>query len=750
MQSTAVVAIGGLAALLGTAPADAQSSLAGDTIRISRAPGSIVIDGDLSDEGWRNATRVEKWYEINPGDNVVPPVRSVGYLTYDDRFLYVGFEFDDPNPSAIRAPLGDHDSLNGQSDDFGGIFLDSLGSFHTATEFFVNAHNVQYDAVTDDGSGENPAPDFFWDSATRITEHGWTLEIRIPFSSLRYKSIDPQTWGIILFRNYPRQYRYQITSTRFPRDGNCAVCRENRLVGLEHLPSGGHLVTAPYVSASEGAHAPSDTLGTPLVNGAVKGRVGLDLKFTPNADNAIDLALKPDFSQVESDTAQISANERFALFFPEKRPFFLEGVDLFQTPIQAVYTRTIASATWGGRLTGKEAGVRYTALVAEDAGGGSAILPGENDSSFATQDFASTVLLARAKRDIGLSSIGALVTDREAHGGNGHNRVAGPDFQWRPSGHDAVAGQLLFSESRTPNRPDVADQWNGQRLTGHALMTNWSHNTTHLDWFTLYKDLADGFRADAGFVPQVGVRELFGFTGWTVHPKNFLSRQRTFIDMDYIVDRSGAVVERFVQPGLGMDTKGNGFMQFRFFDDWARARDAVIERKQFAYFVQFSPSRAVKRIGVDGALGQEIDFANGRPGRGATVNLSATLQPSDALELSLIENTRLLNVDDAAAVSRHLFTQRVSRVKGIYMFTPRMFVRIIGQYVSTVRDPSLFLDAVDARSGAFSGSALFAYKINWQSVMFVGYGDDRQLSNQNRLEKLDRQFFVKLSYAFQR
>ncbi|PYQ69993.1 MAG: hypothetical protein DMG01_28250 [Acidobacteria bacterium] len=230
MQSTAVVAIAGLAALLGAAPADAQSSLAGDTIRISRAPGSILVDGDLSDEGWRNATRVEKWYEINPGDNVVPPVRSVGYLTYDDRFLYVGFEFDDPNPSAIRAPLGDHDSLNGQSDDFGGIFLDSLGSFHTATEFFVNAHNVQYDAVTDDGSGENPAPDFFWDSATRITEHGWTLEIRIPFSSLRYKSIDPQTWGTRAntgTRSPRRGFRATATAPCAVRTGSSAssICR---------------------------------------------------------------------------------------------------------------------------------------------------------------------------------------------------------------------------------------------------------------------------------------------------------------------------------------------------------------------------------------------------------------------------------------------------------------------------------------------------------------------------------------------
>ena len=95
------------------------------------------------------------------------------------------------------------------------------------------------------------------------------------------------------------------------------------------------------------------------------------MKYTPNADNAIDLTVKPDFSQVESDMAQISANERFALFFPEKRPFFLEGVDLFQTPIQAVYTRTITAPDWGGRVTGKERGVRYTVLVAEDDGGGS-------------------------------------------------------------------------------------------------------------------------------------------------------------------------------------------------------------------------------------------------------------------------------------------------------------------------------------------------------------------------------------------
>ncbi|MBI3491425.1 MAG: carbohydrate binding family 9 domain-containing protein [Acidobacteria bacterium] len=664
----------------------ARTTLSGEPIRISRATGPITIDGDLSDEAWQHATRVEKWYEVTPGDNVEPKVKSVAYLTYDDRFLYVAFDLSDPDPSAVRAPLGDHDSLNGGSDDFVGIFLDTLNTGRTATEFFVSARNVQYDAVTDDASSENSSPDFFWDSATRITTRGWVAEIRLPFSSLRYKNADPQTWGILLFRNYPHGFRYQIASTRLPRGGNCLVCRFNRLDGLERLPAGGHLVAAPYVNAGQTASPAGDVLGAPLVNGDIKPKIGVDVKYTPNADNALDFTVKPDFSQVESDTAQISANERFALFFPEKRPFFLEGVDLFQTPIQAVYT------------------IRYTALVADDAGGGSAILPGPNGSSFASQDFGSTVLLARAKRDIGLSFVGVLVTDRENRDGDGHNRVAGPDFQWRLSPRDVVTGQVLFSDSRTPSRPDLADEWTAQRLSGHALNTYWNHNTTHLDWSVVYKDLGAGFRADAGFVPQVGYREYFGGGGWQVYPKGLVARERTFVFVDYQADQAGAVITRDVQPGFGMDTRGNGFLQFRYVDNRTRAGGGVVGRRQFGYIINFNPSRRVTFIGVNGTLGQDIDFANARPGRGPTVNASATLHPTDHLELGLIEDVRTLSVDDGAGSSRRLFTQHVSRVKGTYTFTSRMFARVIAQYVSTTRDPSLYASPVAAQSGDFGGS----------------------------------------------
>ncbi len=733
-----------------TTPAAAQSSLAGTTFKITRAAAAIRIDGDLSDEGWRGATRVATWYEVSPGDNNEPPVRNVGYLTYDDRFLYVGFEFDDPNPAAIRAPLGDHDAINGSSMDFAGVFLDPLNSGRTAAEFFVTPRNVQYDAITDDASGENASPDFFWDSAAAINDHGWTLEIRIPFSTLRYRSVDPQTWGIILFRNYPRAFRYQFFSARVPKGNNCVVCYENKLVGLEHLPAGGHLVAAPYANGAAAARARDDTAGEPLV-GEGSARIGLDLKYTPNANNALDLTLRPDFSQIESDTAQISANERFALFYPEKRPFFLEGVDLFQTPFQAVYTRTITSPDWGGRVTGKEGGIRYTALVTRDAGGGTAIIPGANESTTADQPSASNVFVGRAKKEMGLSFVGALVTDREATDGGWHNRVAGPDFQWRPSGSDVATGQWLHSDTQTPNRPDLADAWTGQRLSGSASQLYWNHNTRHLDWQTKYVDVGNGFRADVGFMPQVGYREGYAQAGWQIYPTGLIRRERTFLNFDYQMDQSGQLITRDVQPGVDMNTRWNGVVQLRYVDNRTRARDRVIGRRQFSYYAQFSPSRRIAFVAVNGTLGQDIDFDNGRPAHGPTINANATIQATDHLAFDLVGNVRWLDErpPDGAPAER-LFTQRVSRAKATYTFTSRLFVRVIGQWVATSRQTALFIDRVDAREETFGGSALLAYKINWQSVMFVGYGDDRELANQQDLRPLDRQVFVKISYAFQR
>jgi len=750
MKSTtrsAVLAL--LFAALGPRASTAQEKLSGDTLLISRTTGSIRIDGDLSDEGWKASKPVTTWYEVNPGDNTEPGVGNVGRIAYDDHFFYASFEFADPNPKAIRAPYSDRDDSGGGFYDFGGIILDAGNSGRTGKLFVVTPRNIQNDTIIDDATGEDPSPDFFWESATKITATGWTLEMRIPFSSLRYKNSDPQTWAILMYRNYPRDRNYQFFSARLPRGYNCFVCHANTLEGLQQLPQGGHLVMAPYVSAAASGR-PTGGPGSSLANDPTDHNFGLDLKYTPNSNTALDLTIRPDFSQVESDAAQISANERFALFVPEKRSFFLEGTDLFQTPIQAVYTRTVTTPSFGGRATGKAKGIRYTALVVQDDGGGSVILPGPTGSSFAPQDFASTVLVARAKREIGRSFVSLLVTDREGRDTSSHNRVVGPDFQWRPTAREAVTGQWLVSDTKTPNRPDLAGEWTGQSMRSHAGHLQWAHSSTRLDATARYKDVGDGFRAEAGFVPQVGYRETSAGAGWTFRPTGFVSKLRAFADADRQVDRSGDPISRSVQSGVFMNTRWNGFLQFRYIDENIRSGGQLIGRKQVGYFAQFSPSRLLSVVSVGGVSGQEIDFANSRPGTGTTIKVSAALNPTNHLNVLINADQRWLNVDDATGLESRLFTARVARLRATYTLTSRLFVRLTAQYESTRRDPGLYTFPTPAKQGAFSGQALLSYKLNWQSVMFVGYGDDRVLSGRDRFEKVSRQFFVKLSYAVQR
>jgi hypothetical protein len=727
----------------------AQSALSGEPLRISRITSEVEIDGLLSEPAWREAAPVSTWYETSPGDNTTPAVRSVGYLGFDDDAFYAAFEFDDPNPRAIRSPLGDHDHVSGSTTDYGGVILDTRNDGHSAVLLLASAAGIQYDAVTDDdGSGEDSSPDFFWQSAARINGHGWTLELRVPFSSLRYRNVEPQTWGILLYRNHPRDFRYQYFSAKLPRGSNCFICRANSLIGLERLPAGGHVVVAPYVTVSDSRTA-SGATGEPLRGEGIEPSAGADLKWTPNADTAVDLTVNPDFSQIESDTAQISANERFALSFPEKRPFFLEGVELLSTPLRAVYTRTITSPRWGARATGKSHGLSYTLLVTDDDGGGLAIVPGPTGSSLVDQPAGSSVIIARAKRNFGRQFIGALVTDRESHDDAGWNRLAGPDFQWRPNDADTVTGQWLFTETRTPDRRDLSTSWDGRRLSGSAAAVSWSRNSTHLDSTLGYRDLANGFRADTGFLPQVGYRSVTGGGGWTVRPEGLIRRQRTFLSIERQVDRDSALIQQTVELGGGMDTRLGGFLQFRYLDDRLLSGGIIFPRRRFAYVVRFNPSRRVAQISVDGTVGEEVDFANARGGHGATINASLRLNPNDHLELEALGSRRHLDVVARGPAAR-LFVARISRLRATYSLNPRTFARIIGQYVSTTATPELYLTDTSKRSGVLTGSILLAYKINWQSVLFVGYGDDRTTDDRRVLAPTGRQVFIKTSYALQR
>ncbi len=743
------IAVSAMVFLASVLPAHADAvTPAPPEIHIQRTHGPITIDGDLSDEGWKGAERIDTWFETSPGDNVPPTVKNVGYVAYDDRYFYAGFELEDPDVSKIRAPVVDRDGFSG-NDDYAGVMLDTRNDGKTALELLVNPRGVQLDGVLDDVTGnETLSPDFFWSAAARITPKGWVLEMRVPFSSLRYPKADPVTWGIMLFRNFPRQYRTQMFTARLPRGTSCFVCRSNKMTGLNGLPSGGHVVVAPYINASE-LGRPREGLGTPLHNEPATGHVGGDLKWIPSASAAVDATINPDFSQIESDVAQIAANERFALFFPEKRPFFLEGSELLLTPIQAVYTRTITSPRWGVRGTGKVGATAYTGLVVEDRGGGSVILPGPNGSDLANQEFRSYVAIGRVRRDIGRSVLSVLGTDREVRGG-GYNRVFGPDFQWRPNQRDTLTGQFLLSRSHTPLHPELASEWTGQALSGHGFDTQYSHSTSHLDGFAEVKDFSDGFRADDGFVPQVGYRSGYAESGYTFRPHGFLRRLRTFAIAEAQAERQGDLINREYSFGAGMDGRWNSFLRLRYGFSRVRAGEVTLPRQRLYYNMNASPTRWLIGLSLQGYVGQEVDFANARTGRGASVQISATVRPTNHLELRVDTSRRWLNVDPSDRPAGRLFTAEVERLRASYNFTARAFLRVIGQYVETRRDPALYLQETARRDASFGGSALLAYKLNWQTVVFLGYGDNRALSEAQTLERSDRQFFLKLSYALQR
>jgi len=724
----ASVAVSGMAAALPPPP----------PIEVHAAAGPIAIDGKLDDSGWQGAATIDTFYETSPADNIPARVKTVAYLTYDAHAFYIGIKAYDPDPRKIRAPYVERDNVIGTDDNIA-VFLDTRNDKRSAMELRVNPRGIQTDGIFNDANGnEDFSPDYFYDTAASIDAEGWTAELRIPFSSLRYSRAGSQTWNILIWRNYPRDFRYAFHSGPISRDSNCLVCNAHPIVGLTNLPEAGHLVAAPYVTAQQLAH-PREEIGTPFGTDPVRTDTGVDVKWNPSADHAVDLTLNPDFSQVETDVPQITVNQRFAVFYPEKRPFFLEGFDLFDTPLQVLYTRTITSPRWGVRGTGKIGGTAYTALIVQDRGGGLAIIPGPTGSFFAPQDFRSTAAIARFRHDIGASFVGAVLSAHEIQGG-GHNRVFGPDFQWRPGESDSITAELLGSDTVNPDRPDLSSAWNGKSSRSHAFVANWNHLKATHDLFLEAKDIGAGFRSDLGFLPQVGYREYDGNFGLRFFPENSPLRFiRPSIVVDYQADQDGQTIFRRVAPGiliLGVkNLQAIGSVRIR---EQVRTGGRLLDQTYATYTVQFDPSRRFPRITLSGFVGDSIDFANNRPGKGGNVTLAATVRPLDQLTFDASTSNEWLN----AAGSR-VYTARVERLKAIYSFSARSLVRLIGQYIDTET-------AGGIHDGSFLGSVLYSYKLNWQTVLFAGYGDDRLLTPENRLLRANRSFFLKVSYAVQR
>ena len=311
------------------------------TFEIHEASGPIHVDGNLDEDAWKTATAIPLAYEWHPGDNVPPPTKTDVLLTFDRQNLYVGFRAYDPKPGAISAHLTDRDVPF--SDDTVGIMIDTFNDQRRAFQFRVNPLGVQMDATNSDVDGsEDWSWNAIWASEGRITSEGYVIEIAIPFTQLRFpRGSGVQTWGFMASRDWPREDRHRMRTMPTDRGAPCLICQFDKLTGFRDLRPGRNLELDPTITAHQTAERPNFPDG-PLKTDDAKIDPGLSMRWgiTPNV--TVSAAVNPDFSQVEADAAQLAENERFALFYPEKLPFFLEGADFFSTPIDAVFTRTVA------------------------------------------------------------------------------------------------------------------------------------------------------------------------------------------------------------------------------------------------------------------------------------------------------------------------------------------------------------------------------------------------------------------------
>jgi len=479
-----------------------------------------------------------------------------------------------------------------------------------------------------------------------------------------------------------------------------------------------------------------------MVGGDLEVEPSLDVRWGVTPNVILNAALNPDFSQVEADSAQLAVNTTFALFYPEKRPFFLEGADIFQSQLNVVHTRNIAEPDYGLKVSGKVGAHAFGAFAADDQTL-NLIFPGAQGSGFGSYAIATQNQVVRYRRDMGEgSTLGALVTHRAGDGYE--NLVFGTDGVWRIGGPHSMNFQVLGSATEYPTQVASDNAQPFGRFTDQALKVEYNYDTREYHAFALYQDVGEGFRADMGFMPQVdyrkpvvGGRRVWHLTG------GFFNQVQFRADWDRTDEQSGAPLEEELEAWLSANGRHQSYLEVGY----VRRIDQVFAGRHLphafhAAYGEFTPNSWLS-AGLYVRGGEAIDFANVRPARMRLYEPWATFKPGQHLTLNLSTSFQSLDVTGGT-----LFDAELVEARATWQFSARAYLRLIAQHVDVRRDPSLYTFAVGARDRDLNDQLLFAYKVNPQTVFFLGYSDAWHAVDRDELEQQGRTLFLKMSYAW--
>jgi hypothetical protein len=484
-----------------------------------------VIDGKLGPGEWTGAFCMSDFKTFQPDFGKTPSQKTDGYFLYDADSLYFAFRCFDSDPSKIKASLSKRDGMF--SDDFVGVILDTYNTMQSGYGFLMNPLGIQGDGIMTINGNLSDDQDFIWYSKGAIDDQGYTVECRIPLQSIRFPGGSTITMRLGFFRQFVRTSEVASAPPVYPDRGS--IIAQSQPVSVTGLGFKRVVELLPAVTYSNRLAA----LGGRLVRDERLTDLGLTGKIGLSNDLTLDAAVNPDFSQVESDAGQVDVNLRYALFYPEKRPFFLEGNEIFQfagnteeAPLLAMaHTRTIVDPAYGFKLSGKlGAPNTFAAIFTRD------YQPGGTDEH---PEF-SIFRLKHALQDD--SYIGAYYTGRDA--GGGFNRVAGADGRFRLSPKDTASFHLFGSFSKNAGDRDIS--------AGHALGLEYNHDDRQFTLEVGYQDISANYRVDTGFVQRTGLRRLALFGMWKIYPKSsFFQRIEPFYWSYHLLDTASNKIESF-------------------------------------------------------------------------------------------------------------------------------------------------------------------------------------------------------------
>ena len=709
-----------------------------DSIVIPRVTTPPLLEDYIDGVPRAGEAAITTFVQREPGDGVPASQRTEVYLSYDDLNLYVIFVARETDPGLVRASLTRREGFG--NDDFVGIMLDTFRDRRRAYLFTVNPLGVQLDGVTTDGGDDDYSFDTLWESEGRLTGFGYVVRMAIPFKSLRFADASQQEWGIALTRAIRRNN--ETSFWPYVTSRVSGIVQQLALAtGISDISPGRNVRFIPY-AAFTGARFRNDD--RPGFSREGDARAGVDGKFVLKDAFTVDLTFNPDFSQVESDEPQVTINQRFEVFFPEKRPFFIENASYFETPINLFFSRRIVDPQAGARVTGKAGDWALAGLAIDDRAPGEVLAP--SDPRYGDR---AAIGVARVQRDLPRqSAVGILGTTRRFGGSDNH--VLSFDGRYRMSSTWTASGQAAVSRTTSGSEGS---------FTAPAFL--FELDRTGRDWgaFFRYEDFDDEFRAPLGFLPRVDTRRFFPFVRYTWFPeKHGLVSIRPELSGSMLWDHAGTLQDWEASSELQFEFKGQTEVEFGYDETMERFSDVEFRKHGLSFNAETAWLKWLE-LDVGFERGQEINFfpsAGIRPFlAGATeASLGIVLKPLPPLRLDatyLFTRLSGLGAGSTTIVSNHIW-----RTRGSYQFTRSLSVRAIVDYSAVLPDSRLIdLD----REKRFTADVLATYLVNPWTAIYAGYTDGYGSLPLEPLRpairpadsvfnSLGRQLFVKVSYLF--